>query len=134
METLKYKIIKNESQYMKYCSILESLLDNQHSDRDEIELLTLLIEKWDEDHNTFSHSDPVELLRALMNDQDMKTKDLVSLLGVSKGLVSDIMNYKKGMSKEVIRKLSSYFKISQEAFNQPYKLNLKTSVKNAVVK
>ena len=41
---------------------------------------------------------------------------------MSKGLVSDILNYKKGLSKEVIRKLAERFKVSQEAFNRPYKL------------
>ena len=55
-------------------------------------------------------------------DKKMKAKDLVEILGVSKGLVSDILNYKKGLSKEIIRILSAHFKISQEAFNRPYKL------------
>ena len=39
-----------------------------------------------------------------------------------KGLVSDILNNKKGLSKEIIRTLATYFKESQEAFNRPYKL------------
>ena len=52
----------------------------------------------------------------------MKAKDLVDLLGISKGYVSDILNYKKGFSKGVIRKLSGHFKVTQEAFNRPYKL------------
>ena len=52
----------------------------------------------------------------------MKAKDLVEVLGVSKGLISDILNYKKGMSKEIIRSLSTYFKVSQEAFNRPYNI------------
>jgi len=41
---------------------------------------------------------------------------------VSKGLVSDILNYKKGLSKEIIRKLSDTFKLSQETFNRHYDL------------
>jgi len=35
-----------------------------------------------------------------------------------------MLNYKKGLSKEAIRKLSAYFKVSQEAFNRPHKLNV----------
>ncbi len=57
-----------------------------------------------------------------MNDHQMKSKDLVELLEVSKGYVSDILHYKKGLSKEIIRKLASHFKVSQESFNRPYKL------------
>jgi len=90
--------------------------------KDEIELLTLLIEKWDEDNNTFDDVDPVTLLHSLMEERGLKAKDLVEILGVSKGLVSDILNYKKGLSKEIIRRLSDFFKVSQEAFNRPYTL------------
>ncbi|GAB3366511.1 hypothetical protein GCM10027566_38160 [Arachidicoccus ginsenosidivorans] len=35
-----------------------------------------------------------------------------------------MLHYKKGLSKEAIIKLSAYFKVSQEAFNRPYKLNV----------
>jgi len=57
-----------------------------------------------------------------MEERNFKAKDLVDILGVSKGLVSDILNYKKGLSKEIIRSLSDYFKVPQEAFNRPYEL------------
>jgi len=52
-----------------------------------------------------------------MEEQQLKATDLVELLGVSKGYVSEMLNYKKGMSKEVIRKLAERFKVSHEAFN-----------------
>jgi HTH-type transcriptional regulator/antitoxin HigA len=57
-----------------------------------------------------------------MNSHNIKAKDLVTLLGISKSYVSEILNYKKGFSKSVIRSLSSYFKVSQEAFNRSYAL------------
>ena len=123
MEKLKYTVIKNEKKYKKYCGILEELILNENkSTKDEIELLTLLIEKWDNEHNSFQDSDPIELLKALMDEHDLKAKDLVEILELSKGTISKILNYHKGLSKETIRKLSDYFKLSQEAFNRPYKL------------
>jgi len=88
--------------------------------KDEVELLTLLIETWDEENNSFDDVDPITLLHSLMEEKNLKAKDLVEILGVSKGLVSDILNYKKGLSKEIIRSLADYFKVSQEAFNRPY--------------
>ena len=123
METLKYTLIKNVEQYKRYCDILEGLIisDNKAL-KDEIDLLTLLVEKWDNEHNTFNDSDPIELLNALMEEHDLKAKDLVDILDLSKGTVSKILNYHKGLSKDTIRKLSDYFKLSQEAFNRPYKL------------
>lgn len=121
METLKFTIIKNQEQYDKYCDILENLL-SQDKNQDEIELLTLLIEKWDDEHNTFKDSDPIELLKSLMGEQNLKAKDLVDILDLSKGTISKVLNYHKGLSKETIRKLSDFFKVSQEAFNRPYRL------------
>jgi len=125
MASLKYKIIKSEKQYNLYCKTLDMLVFLEHKTKeikDEIALLTLLIENWDNQHNNFEEVDPIRLLRSLMDDHKMKAKALAELLGVSKGYVSDILNYKKGLSKEVIRKLATRFKLSQEAFNRPYKL------------
>jgi HTH-type transcriptional regulator / antitoxin HigA len=125
MEIMKYKMIKSEIQYKSYCNQLESLLlvkDKSGMINEEIELLTLLIEKWEHDHTTTRFSDPVELLDFLMTENKLKAVDLAVILNVSKGLVSDILNYKKGFSKIVIRKLSIYFKVSQEAFNRSYPL------------
>jgi HTH-type transcriptional regulator/antitoxin HigA len=57
-----------------------------------------------------------------MKVNKLQPADLASILGVGKSLVSDILNYRRGLSKEVIRKLSERFKVSQELFNRPYKL------------
>jgi len=123
MGTIKYKVIKSKDQYDTYCYTLEHLmeLDNQ-LDQDEIELLTFLIEKWDEEHNTLSDLNPIDLLNTLMSEHQLKAKDLVDICGLSKGTISKILNYQKGLSKDSIRSLSNYFKVSQEAFNRPYLL------------
>jgi HTH-type transcriptional regulator/antitoxin HigA len=123
MNTLKYTLIKSEDQYDEYARILRILVIQEHEEKeDEIELLELLIDKWDQDHNTFQDVDPVVLLRYLMVENKLKSKDLAEILGLSKGTVSKILNYQKGFSKESIRKLSKRFKLVQEAFNRPYPL------------
>ena len=123
MNVLKYTIIKTERQYNLYCNTLEELLGQEKNIfPDEIELLNLLIEKWDNEHNSFDDLDPIELIKALMEENNLKSKNLTEILGLSKGTISKILNYHKGISKETIRKLSDYFKVSQEAFNRPYKL------------
>ncbi len=127
METLQYKIIKTDVQYNKYCDTLEALVDSGKKTKaaqDEIELLNLLIEKYDTEHNTFDDADPIELLRSLMKDHKIKAVELAKLLNVSEGLVSDILHYKKGLSKETIRILSEKFKLNQQAFNRPYELHI----------
>jgi HTH-type transcriptional regulator/antitoxin HigA len=125
MSTLQYKIIKSKSQYNSYCKQLETLLltgTKSKGGQDEIELLTFLIEKWDNEHNTFEDLDPIQLLHSLMEEHQLKAKDLVEIVGISKGYISEILSYKKGLSKDVIRALATYFKISQESFNREYKL------------
>tara|TARA_R100000789_G_C2919504_1_gene125852 strand:+ start:17 stop:445 length:429 start_codon:yes stop_codon:yes gene_type:complete len=126
MKALKYKIIKSEAQYNQYCDILEELISHDSKEnQDEIELLTFLIEKWDEEHNSFNDLNPIESLKALMKENELKAKDLAKILNLSKGTISKILNYHKGLSKDSIRNLAHYFKISQEAFNCPYPLKTK---------
>ncbi|GAB4243629.1 MAG: hypothetical protein Tsb0034_21520 [Ekhidna sp.] len=136
MEALKYKVIKSRKQYDEYCQLLEQLASQDAITpevEEEMELLTVLIEKYDQENNTFDEVDPIQLLSSLMEDHNLKAKDLVAILGVSKGLVSDILNYKKGLSKEVIRKLAEHFSMNQEAFNRPYKLKVDSKLRNASV-
>jgi HTH-type transcriptional regulator / antitoxin HigA len=126
-EMLKYRVITSSRQYNLYtrlCEKMKSSSDKSREIRDEIALLTVLIEKWDRDHSKFDGLDPVQLLHSFMTDHNLKAKDLVNILNVSKGYVSDILNYKKGLSKEIIRTLATYFRVSQETFNRPYKLNV----------
>jgi HTH-type transcriptional regulator / antitoxin HigA len=124
METLKYKIIKTEEQYWEYCNILEELVSKKQNNEfeDEIEMLTVLIEKWDDEHSALDEADPVELLKFLMAENKLKAKDLASILDISKSTVSEILHYRKGFSKEIIRKLAERFKLKQEAFNRPYQI------------
>jgi HTH-type transcriptional regulator/antitoxin HigA len=116
MTALKYKVIKSKRQYHEYSDIRKELLSagvKTKALQEEIELLAVLIEKWDNDHSFEENSfeDPVALVRALMEQRNLKAKDLVEILGVSKGLVSGILNRKKGLSKENIRTLEEYFKV-----------------------
>jgi HTH-type transcriptional regulator/antitoxin HigA len=138
MEVLQYKIIKTETQYWDYCNRLEALVMLESNDpeiEEEIDLLTLLVEKWDEEHDILGKSDPVEVLKYLMAAHGLKAKGLADLLGVSKGFISEILSYKKGFSKENIWKLAGHFKVKQELFNRPYKLisPVNSHLKNASV-
>lgn len=122
---LKYKIIKNEKQYDEYCKTLEGLVFSESKStkrKDEIDLLTLLIEDYDNRSWKIPKQNPVKIIQGLMIDHGLQAKDLVQIMGISKGYVSDILNYKKGLSKEIIRKLAVHFKLRQEVFNRPYEL------------
>jgi len=120
---MNYKIIKSESEYNEYCDRLYELVkDESTRNSDEVELLTLLVEKWDSENIEFAELDPIQLIKELMNQNGLNATELVEILSLSKGTISKMLNYKKGLSKDTIRKLANHFKLSQEAFNRPYKL------------
>ena len=75
MIVLKYKVIKSKSQYKEYTKILEELASADFKSKeikDEIELLTVLIEKWDEENNSFDEVDPITVLHSLMEERNLK--------------------------------------------------------------
>ncbi|MBL0340265.1 MAG: helix-turn-helix domain-containing protein [Bacteroidetes bacterium] len=122
---LKYRVIQNYKQYNQYCEILESLLEENKQTiqiEDEIDLLTVLIEKYDDEQTTQSALDPVQLLYSFMADQNMNASDLSKKLDVGKSYLSEILNYKKSFPKEIIRRLATLFNVKQEAFNREYLL------------
>jgi HTH-type transcriptional regulator/antitoxin HigA len=117
---MKYTIIKSKKQYFEYCSRIELLGEIKKKSKDitnEIELLQLLIDKYDSEQLNSNPIPPHELLKGLMLEHNMKGIDLAQLLQVSPGLVSDMLNGKKALSKNSIRILSEYFRVKQEAFN-----------------
>ncbi|HUS00196.1 MAG TPA: helix-turn-helix domain-containing protein [Chitinophagaceae bacterium] len=122
---LKYTVISSARQYNKYSKILEELAAGKKGPhiKDEIELLTVLIEKYDRE-NLFGKYPPVQLLSALMEENELTQAKLSKKLKVGPAILSDILYYRRGFSKRIIRKLADFFKISQEAFNRPYKLKV----------
>lgn len=128
MKNKTYTIIRSKEQYTIYCNDNEKLSatykDNPSEELlDLIDTITLLIEKYDEENAELKEIDPIQLLKSLMDENNISQKKLAELLKISKGHLSDILNYKKGLSKNVIRVLSERFKVRQSAFNRPYKLS-----------
>jgi HTH-type transcriptional regulator/antitoxin HigA len=128
MSELKYTVTKSKEQYKQYCSALETLDRSGKNDEEtenEIELLVALIKLWDIGHVKTYKLDPVKLLSSFIADHQLKEAELLRIMDIhSRGHLNDILNYKKGLSKKVIRRLADYFEVSQEAFNRPYSLKV----------
>ena len=125
MEALPYTVISSQNQYNAYCERLADLIRIKNKTRaelDTISLLGLLIKRWDEEQRPLSDGDSVEFLRSLMKQNNIKASDLAAGVGISKSLLSDILHYRRRLSREVIRKLASRFNVSQELLNKPYNL------------
>lgn len=113
------KVIKSDEENEQYLRILEEMerrSDRLSNDESEFaELLTLLVEDFEERHYQLRPSTPVEVLAELVQANNLEQKDLVDVFG-TENAVSEVMNGKRELNKDHIKKLSSRFNVSPELF------------------
>jgi len=112
------KVITSEKQYEDYVSTLLELERSESSPpavQNFAELLTLLIEAYEENHYAVPDVSPVEVLRELISANNLRHKDLAPLLG-SESIVSEILSGKREHNKRQIKKLSTRFNVSPAVF------------------
>lgn len=129
---MKYKKITNLEEYSKYCDQHEYLVTQDYEKNiDEIELLEILIDEYDNRVIQFNGKmNPVELLNSFLEEEKITNSQLARDLGTSRQLISDILKYRRNISKDMVIKLSKYFKLRPEAFSRPYQLkNYKSKTK-----
>mgnify|MGYP001416146327 CR=1 FL=1 len=124
---MELKRIKNLKQYNIYCELYEDLVFKGYKkDIDKIDLLELLIEDFDnktiEELGNPKDMEPVELLKYLLEENNLKKSDLARQLNVSRQLITEIVNYKRNISKRMVMKLAERFKIKPAAFGKEYEL------------
>jgi HTH-type transcriptional regulator/antitoxin HigA len=125
---MNFKLIKSEQDYENAISLLEQIGDNPDFEKDEnlinsFEVLEKLIELYERENFPIENGNPIEIIKLKMAYMDLSQKDLIPFIG-SKGVVSEVMNKKRRLSKSMIRNLSEYLNISQEILNTEYDLNL----------
>jgi HTH-type transcriptional regulator / antitoxin HigA len=79
------------------------------------ELLTVLIEDFEEEAYALKPARPVEVVRELMESNGLKQKDLLDIFGTP-SIASEVLHEKRGLTVEHIRKLSRRFHVSPEVF------------------
>jgi HTH-type transcriptional regulator / antitoxin HigA len=110
--------ITSERQHEEYLSVLDKLASKENSTKEEekyAEVLMTLIEAYEGAHYSIPDASPVEVLRALMDANHLRQKDLVPIFG-SESIVSEVLNKKRGLNKNHIEKLSKRFRISPAVF------------------
>jgi len=80
-----------------------------------LELLSLLVEEYEDKHYPIPEAAPNEVLKFLMEDRELKQKDLVHVFG-STGITSEVVNGKRSISKAQAKKLAEFFRVSVELF------------------
>ncbi|WP_139959505.1 helix-turn-helix domain-containing protein [Flavicella sediminum] len=121
---MEIKPIKTEKDYDKALERLELIFDAALNSKegDEAEILSLLIENYENKHYPIESPDPIEAIKIRMEEMNLKQKDLVGIIG-GKSRVSEILNKKKKLTVEMIRELERILKISASVLVNNYKLS-----------
>lgn len=113
-------IPQNDDEYEKMTAILFKLARKVGENKDHLlfpamELLTLSIEHYDNEHFQIAEADGVSILKYFMEEFDLKQKDLQNELG-TQGVVSEILHGKRKLNRNQIEKLSERFLVSPAVF------------------
>jgi len=121
---MKQTLIKTERQYDAALERLNEVFDAKPNSQEgqEAELLTLLIESYEEQHHQIEAPDPIVAVRIRMEELQLKQKDLIGIVG-SKGIVSEVLNRKRRLTVKMIRNLSIRLNITPNVLIQDYELN-----------
>ncbi len=113
--------IKTELDYEKALERLEIIFDAKKGTKegDELEILSILIEKFEKEQYPIEMPDPIEAIKFRMEQLGMKQKDLAEVIGFT-SRVSEILNKKRKLTIEMIRNLSQKLNIPSEVLIQNY--------------
>ena len=112
------KVITSDAQNERYISVLLELEKKDRltaKEKEFAELLTVLIEAYEDEHYSIRDASPVEVLVHLMEANNLKQKDLAPLLG-SESVVSEVLRGKRELNKHHIERLSKRFGVSPAVF------------------
>ena len=111
------KPIKNENDYDVALERVDVLMEMDLALgtelSDELEILVMLIDKYEEKHWFISEPEPVAAIKVRMEQMHLKQKDLIPYIG-NKSKVSEVLNGKVGLSLSMISKLASGLHIPLE--------------------
>lgn len=120
---MNIKPIKTKKDYQNALNRLEVIFDAPANSKlgDEAEILSLLIENYENEHYKIDAPDPIVAIKIRMEEMNMKQKDLIGILG-GKSRVSEILNRKKKLTVDMIRTLEKHLQLSASILVRNYKL------------
>lgn len=115
------KPIKTKKDYSQAIERLEMLFDAQKGtpQGDELEVLSILIEKYEDEHFPLGLPDPIEAIKFRMEQLGYNQVDLAKVVGL-KSRASEILNRKRKLSLDMIRQLHDKLHIPTDVLIQPY--------------
>jgi HTH-type transcriptional regulator/antitoxin HigA len=118
---MEWKVIKTEKDHKLALKRLESIFDAKKGSKhgDELELLSLLIDNYEKEKHPIDLPDPIEAIKFRMEQLGYKQKDLAEIMGL-KSRVSEVLNRKRKLTLEMIRKLNEVLGISTDVLVRDY--------------
>ncbi len=120
---MNIKPIKTESDYQAALKRLEIIFDAEigTQESDEADILGLMIDDYEKKHYSIEAPDPIEAIKIRMEEMQLKQVDLVNEIG-GKSRVSEILNRKRKLTVEMIRKLTDRLSLSPNILINDYRL------------
>lgn len=120
---MNIKPIRNEADYESALMEIENLWGAAYGspEGDKLDVLVTLVEAYEEKHHPILPPDPIEALLHYLESQEFTRRDLEPYIG-SRARVSEILNKKRPLSLEMIRKLQKGLGIPADILIQPYEL------------
>src|ERR1035437_1031193 len=115
--------IKTEADYRKALKRIETIFDAPigSAESDEADLLGLMIDEYEKKHYPIDAPDPIEAIKIRMEEMHLKQVDLINEIG-GKSRVSEILNRKRRLTVEMIRKLTIRLNLSPGLLITDYQL------------
>ena len=115
--------IKTEDDYQAALSRLGEIFDAPDGtpESDELDILGLLVDEYEKEHYPIDSPDPIEAIKIRMEELNMRQVDLIPVIG-GKSRVSEILNRKRRLTIQMIRKLKKRLNLSAELLIRDYEL------------
>ncbi len=121
---MNIKPIKTDSDYQDALDRLEKIFDAPVGtpESDEADILALLIDEYEKIHFPIEAPDPIEAIKIRMEEMNLKQVDLVPEIG-GKSRVSEILNRKRKLTVDMIRRLTNKLNLSADLLIKDYQLS-----------
>ena len=110
-------LIETEAENERLLTIIEPMMSRELSPEEGklFDLLVKLVEDFEQQHYPMGEPSPTETLKFLMEQRDLRQRDIVHLFG-SSGIASEVINGKRAISKNQAKALAEFFQVSPELF------------------
>ena len=121
IETITIKPIQSKADYQAALQRIDEIIDAKKGsiEYEESDVLSYLIEQYEAENVTIPDADPIMILEVMMEERGLIQQDLATLIG-SKGIASELMNRKRKLSLNHIRKINKAWKIPVEVLVSEY--------------